>query len=178
MKDKYCEKEVKILDINLQKVKAKLEDIGALKVYDDERTWIHFDYRDKSLSKSKKELRLTLEDKLKLSLSQFTKGNKKETIKLFVSREEELTDLFKGLGLIPISKCKSYRTSYEWEGIDFDIDEFPKIPTFMEIDLANTDQKLSDILKLLDLKDKKITKKGTLEIYRRYGFDYLKLFKI
>jgi len=56
MKDEYFEKEVKILDINPQQVKAKLGEIGARKVYDDERTWIHFDYRDRSLTKSKKEL--------------------------------------------------------------------------------------------------------------------------
>jgi adenylate cyclase class IV len=46
---------------------------------------------------------------------------------------------------------KSHRISYELGNIDFDIDKFPNIPAFLEIDIENLEISVEELLKKLDL---------------------------
>jgi adenylate cyclase class 2 len=99
-------------------------------------------------------------------------------IKLFVSRKEECISLLQTLGYIPVSEVKARRISLEWQGIDFDIDEFPQIPPFMEIDLGESKYTLQDILQKLYLEKNEIGEMSTPDVYKKYGIDYFNLFKI
>lgn len=181
----YLEQEVKILNINVEALILKLEQLGAHKVMEHDRIFTTFDAVDiqKSYLKQGILIRLTEEDQLKLSISKKNNGSslgEKETVKVFVSRKQEMIDFFGFMGIVPISVVKSHRISYEWETekgiVDFDIDSFPEIPPFLEIDVENLTMDLDVLLEKLDLSNHKIFDSGTEEVYRSYGIDYFEKF--
>ncbi len=168
----YQEHEIKILNINSQDLSEKLKALSAQEVFNDIRTITHF----KNPQDTKEPfLKLTEEGKLKLS------SHNKEThqeVKLVVSKKEECIELLKTLGYMPVSEVKAKRISYEWQGIDFDIDEFPQIPAFLEIDLGDSKQTIEYIFKKLDLEQNEKGEMSTPDIYKKYGLDYYALFKL
>lgn len=171
----YIEREVKILNVDAKKISVLLNSLGAKKTFDDNRTFILFDFPNKNISKKGEEMRLTLEgDKNKLSY-EFKINRKLASTKLFVSREKETLDLLSKLGLKEIARIKSHRTSWELDGIDFDLDVFLKIKPFLEIDLGKSKVKLSSLLKKLNLENNELVSISTREIYQKYGLDYLNL---
>ena len=174
----YVEKEIKILDINIPVVQKKLENLGAKLVFDDDRTFTTFDTPDRKYTKKGMIIRLTEEGKLKLSVSAPLPNNEKETVKVFTSRKKETVDFLNKLGLIPIAQVKSHRISYEWGKVDFDIDKFPHIPPFMEIDIEFLEIPLDQLLQKLNLQNNKSVKLGTEQIFQLYNLDYFDIFKI
>lgn len=56
-KSEYLEHEVKILEVDIEKLKLKLEEIGAIKVYDDVSTIIVLDTQDRIFLSKKDKLR-------------------------------------------------------------------------------------------------------------------------
>lgn len=174
----YIEQEVKVIDVDVATICLKLDQLGAQKVFDGERLFTYFDYTDGRLRGSGEEVRLTEEGKLKLSFSRKVSEGK-ETIKVFVSKKEEISDFLSRLGLVPIAEIQSRRISYEWGSIDFDIDIFPKIPAFLEIDLGSSAEKsLPDLISYLELADKERLEISTQEIYSKFGVDIFNDFKI
>ncbi|MCI9063080.1 MAG: hypothetical protein HFJ17_00495 [Clostridia bacterium] len=183
MKDNdYIEHEIKVLDVDIEKIKERLEEIGAVKVYDDVRTIIALDTQDRSfLEKKDKLIRITDEGSIKVTMhvNQSDPKNKRG-IKFKASRMKEVLDFFKEMGINPISKVKAPRISYELGKIDFDIDKFPKIPAFLEIDIEDIESEgytLDTLLEKLDLKDNKIVTMGTEDIHKLYGLDYFEEYK-
>ncbi|MEK7595322.1 MAG: CYTH domain-containing protein [Patescibacteria group bacterium] len=172
----YVEKEVKVLNVNPEEVKNALLSLGAEKVFDDNRVFTTLDYDDLRLSKAGNEIRLTEEGKIKLSYDGKIAGGK-ETIKLVVSRKQEALDFFNRLGLNPVAEVKSHRTSFEWEGIDFDLDEFPQLAPFLEIDLGDSSLTLDGVLEKLSLKSNEVVTLSTKEIFKKFGLDYFDLFR-
>lgn len=181
----YQEQEIKVLDIDVSSLCQKLENMGAKKVFDGDRVFTTFDTQEKLYLEKDILIRLTEEEKLKLSVS--TNNSKsslgeKKTVKLFVSRKEETIDFFKALGILPITEIKSHRISYELQTtkgiVDFDIDVFPLLPPFLEIDLENLDESLAVLLEKLGISSNQIVEVGTEEIYKMYGIDYFEKFKI
>lgn len=176
----YQEKEVKVLDIDTRNLGKRLEELGAVKVYEGERTITTFDTPNLGYRKEDKLIRMTEEGTVKVSIhtNNSKRGSEKKVIKYKVSRAREQQDFFLEIGLIPITKVKALRISYEWNGIDFDIDQFPGIPAFLEIDLENTWLSLEELLEKLELTGKDIVDLGTESIFARYGIDYYNKFKI
>jgi adenylate cyclase class 2 len=165
--------ETKILDIDIQEVEKELLTLGAKKVFDDHRVITYF----KNQEGVEPFLKLTEEgEKLKLS-SQNTTTHKE--IKLFISRKDECIQLLATLGYRPISGVKARRISYELETIDFDIDQFPGIPAFLEIDLGdNPSMNLDEIVLRLNIKNNKKGQMSTPQIVGTYGKDYFEVYKL
>jgi adenylate cyclase class IV len=174
----YREREVKIIDINVADLQQRIQSLGAKKVFDGDRVFTYFDYADGRLRRLGEEVRLTEEEKLKLSFSRRTQGEK-ETIKVFVSRKQEIVDFLDRLGLRPIAAIPSHRVSYEWGTIDFDIDVFPRIPSFIEVDLGESPQlPLEDLLNRLNIQGNERSELGTHEIYAKFGIDVFQQFRL
>mgnify|MGYP001124184322 CR=1 FL=1 len=178
----YKEHEIKVLDVNVQELAKRLEKIGAKKVYDDDRTIITLDTPERMfLSKKDKLIRITDEGNIKVTMHvNQSKPEIKEGIKFKTSRLKETMDFFHELGLDPISKVESHRYSYELGKIDFDIDKFPAIPPFLEIDIEYLEEEgfnLDDLLKKLGLENNKIVVMGTEDIHKLYNIDYFDIYK-
>lgn len=85
------------------------------------------------------------------------------------------------MGLKQISSVQAPRISYELGKIDFDIDKFPAIPPFLEIDiefLKEEGYELETLLKKLGLENKKVVTMGTEDIHKLYGIDYFEEYKM
>ncbi len=104
----------------------------------------------------------------------------KEAIKFKTSRFKETIDFFYAMGLEAISIVSQYRISYELGKIDFDIDKFPAIPAFLEIDIKCLEEEgytLDALLKTLGLEDNKVVVMGTEDIHKLYGIDYFEEYR-
>lgn len=179
----YKEHEIKVLDVDIEQLKEKLDGIGAKKVYDDVRTIITLDTPERMfLNEKDKLIRVTDEGNIKVTMHvNQSKPEIKEGIKFKTSRLKETMDFFQQLGLNPISNVKANRISYELGKIDFDIDKFPAIPAFLEIDiefLEDEGYKLDDLLKKLGLENNKVVVMGTEDIHKLYGIDYFEKYKV
>ncbi len=183
MNTEYKEHEIKVLDVDIEQLVKKLEKIGAKKVYDDERTIIALDTPERMfLNKHDKLIRVTDEGSIKVTMHvNQSKPEIKEGIKFKTSRLKETMDFFHQLGLDPISKVKAKRISYELGKIDFDIDKFPAIPAFLEIDIEFIKEEgyeLEQLLKELGLENNKVVVMGTEDIHNLYGKDYFDEYKM
>jgi adenylate cyclase class 2 len=168
------EKEIKILDIDVALVESALIKLGATKVFDDIRVITYF---KNNRDEKPPFLKLTKEgEKLKLSVQNDVTH---EEVKLFVSRKEECVALLEQLGYMVISEAAARRVSYELGAADFDIDVFPGIPPFLEVDMGTTsDLKIEEVLTKLDLNANKSGQMSTPEIFNVYGKDYFELYKV
>lgn len=178
----YREHEIKVLDVNIADLCKKLEEIGAQKVYDDVRTIIALDTADRYfLNEKDKLIRVTDEGTIKVTMHvNQSKPEIKEGIKFKTSRLKETMDFFHEMGLDPISKVQAPRISYELGKIDFDIDKFPAIPAFLEIDIEHIEEEgytVESLLKALGLEDNKVVVMGTEDIHNLYGVDYFEVYK-
>ncbi len=179
----YKEHEIKVLDVDVEKLMGSLDKIRAKKVYDDVRTIIALDTSDRLfLNKKDKLIRVTDEGNIKVTMHvNQSKPELKEVIKFKTSRLKETMDFFHEMGLDPISKVKAKRISYELGRIDFDIDKFPAIPAFLEIDTEDLEKEgytVGTLLKALDLENNKVVVMGTEDIHRLYGINYFEEYKV
>ncbi len=178
----YKEHEIKVLDVDIKSLTKKLDEIGAKKVYDDVRTIIAIDTEDKYfLNKKDKLIRVTDEGSIKVTMHvNQSKPEIKAGIKFKVSRLKEAMDFFHEMGLDPISKVSAPRISYELGAIDFDIDSFPAIPPFLEIDIEHINEEgfmVDELLKKLGLENNKVVVMGTEDIHKLYNIDYFEIYK-
>lgn len=178
MTSPYKETEIKILDIDAKSLQEKVEKLGAKKVFDADRVFITFDTKDRKYTSQNKIIRLTEEDRFKLSYDALVEENRKESVKVFVSRKQETVDFLARLGLYPIAEVKSHRISYELGETDIDIDQFPEIPATVEIDYSGVEMLFEDFLKELGIDKNKRFTIGTEKLYDFYGKNYFELFKI
>lgn len=65
-------------------------------------------------------------------------------------------------------KKEKHRTSYIFEDVRFDIDEYDWIPVFMEIE-ANSTDKINDYIKVLWLENYKTSDVGSKWLFKMYG---------
>lgn len=172
------EVEYKVLNVDPKVVARAMEEIGAKQVYDDVRTITYFDHNDRSLKNAGEGIKLTEEDKLKLEHTRKATNGQSDSVKLFVSRKEEAVEFLRRLGLVPVTQVQARRISYELDKIDFDIDCFPGIPPFMEVDIADSKADLKELLGRLGLGDNEIIVATTPEIFARYGKDYFAVFAV
>ncbi len=178
----YKEHEIKVLDVDVDDLVSKLESIGAKKVYDDERTIFALDTKERKYMKDcDKLIRVTDEGSIKVTMHiHQSDPNIKEAIKFKTSRLKETMDFFHEMGLDPISKVTQHRISFELGKIDFDIDKFPAIGAFLEIDIEHIEDEgytVNELLEKLGLKDNRVVVMGTESIHEEYGIDYFEVYK-
>lgn len=137
--------EVKILNINRQKVEESLQRLGAKKVFDDEVFAYFYDFKDGSIAKSHSVMRLRKEGEL--AVLTFKKVLDKQGAKIAeessveVSNLSEMKKILEDLGLSVTGSTEKHRVSYKLETVHFDIDHYigqhNYIPEFMEIEADN-----------------------------------------
>ncbi len=106
---------------------------------------------------------------------------KKREIKFKASCLKETLDFFHEMGLDPISRVKAPRISYELGKIDFDIDSFPFIPPFLEIDIEHIREEgytVESLLKKLGLENNPVVEMGTEDIHKLYHVDYFDAYQV
>lgn len=182
------ESEIKILDLDekdLESIDNKMQALGARKVADYTR---HIMTLDNGTSSDLDQLlRITEEDgytKVTLHINQSDEERKRH-IKFHIPKHDKFLEFLKcRYNERLIVDTYARRISYELgEGencIDFDIDCFPAIPAFMEIDTENIAKQgftKESLIKELGLEDKRCVVLGTEAIHTLYGEDYFAVYK-
>jgi adenylate cyclase class 2 len=134
--------EAKILEINKMKVEERLVKLGSRKVFDGEMESFFYDFKDGLIVKSKNVMRLRRENKNAILTYKIINENREakiaEEYSVVVSDLGIMQKILQSLGFVLIESMQKHRTSYELEGVHFDIDcyagKYNYIPEFLEIE--------------------------------------------
>jgi adenylate cyclase class 2 len=172
--------EVKVLGVDVDEVARRLEALGATCLFDGRVNCVHFDHPDHSIRKKKSLFRLRRwkadgagENKFEICV----KGPKTIVDGCKVREEFETTvadaDMFETMmtfiGYERTMNNDKRRRSYEWNGLHFDLDEYPTVPAYMEIeapDRAGIDRAVA-ALKLDEFEDFEISTETANELFER-----------
>lgn len=144
------EYEVKFLDVHSEDLQKKLQHIGATKVGEYFYRRRVFDYPDWRLDKHASWLRLRDEgDSAKLA---FKKRIQPEThdgtandagaeeIEISVSDFDKTAELLLAIGFIEKHYVENRRIRWTKDGIEFDIDTYPQLEPYLEIEAASWEE--------------------------------------
>lgn len=85
---------------------------------------------------------------------------------------EAANELLGRLGFTPKSYQENRRTSFELDGGRLEIDEWPLIPPYLEIEADSRDEVVR-IAAVLGFAETDLTGENTMKVYQRYGIDLL-----
>lgn len=169
--------ETRFLDINKEELVKKLKlfgatDKGEVKLdeiifYDRELKWLD----EKKLIKIRKN-----GDLIKLIF----KNNKEKTIdgateiEFIISSLKDAKAFLEGIGFVAYRIVEKYRHSFVLEGVTIDIDTWPKIPVYAEIE-GDSVENIKYIVEKLNLKWEIRFDGDPRFVYKHYGFDFDKI---
>lgn len=146
--------EAKWLNIDLEAMRLKLASLNA-KLVQPERSMVRqvFDYPDKRLSKVAGWVRVRNEgDKVTLSYKQLDDrglhGTKEVTV--IVDDFDRTCGFLESIGLVSKSYQETRRESWTLDDTEIELDTWPWIPSFVEIE-AQSESKLRTVAQKLDL---------------------------
>jgi adenylate cyclase class 2 len=165
------EHEAKVLDIDLVEAKEKIfsidgEQVSQTKlmrryVYDiaagDMSKWIRLRDTGAETTLCVKEIRSGAIDGT----------HEVETIVGDFATTNELLAL---LGFTPKSYQENRRTSFRFDGVQLELDEWPMIPPYLEIE-GNSRDDVVRVAKLLGFTEDQLTGENTMKVYTRYGIE-------
>lgn len=131
------EVEVKILEIDKNKVIEKLRKMGADRIFHGNLQVSYYDYPEDSLMKNGKMLRLRTGKRTELTFKQKISREKYKVMEeheVVINDENAMKEILTKIGLCETKKMTKHRTSYVLKNIHFEIDEFPGIPALLEIE--------------------------------------------
>jgi len=168
--ESFVEIEGKVLDIDKADIKKKLQKLGANKVSDYFFKRYVFDVipaaQDKWIRLRTDGIKTTLT--VKCITDDSITGT--EEWEMEVSSFEMALIMLKQIGIESRGYQENKRELYELDGVEIAIDEWPKIPPYIEIE-ASSEEKVHKTLELLGIDRKSLTGKNTEKIYDIYGID-------
>ena len=169
------EYEVRVLEIDKEQLVNKLKELGAtFKGKYEQKRYVYdiipkCDGKWLRLRTNGKETTLTYKSVEKNSID----GTKELEIK--VDDIEKTNELLKTAGILPKGYQENNRTQYVLDGVEIDIDSWPLIPTYVEIE-GKDEESVNKILKKLDLQEKKVTALDVQSVYEKiYNIDISKI---
>lgn len=158
------EYEVRALEIDKEKMEEKLLSFGAKKVAD-----FHYKRRvyDFIPEVHNKWIRLRTDGtKTTLTIKHIVQNTVDGTreMEVEVSDFDETDLILNELGYFSRSYQENKRTRYILNGVELDIDTWPYIPTYLEIEGHNSEE-VEKIIKLLEIDESKICTLGIEDLY-------------
>lgn len=161
------EYEARILEIDKKKLEEKLIKLGAKKVAD-------FDYKRRvynfSPASDGKWIRLRTDGtKTTLTLKEITSNEIDGTLEneIQVSNFEETNTILNKMGYIAHTYQENKRTRYFLDDIEIDIDTWPYIPTYVEIEGKSVDD-VTNMIKKLELENYTCTSIDVQSVFKEY----------
>ena len=169
------EKEIKILNINVQDVKSKLEQLGATckGTFFQKR----YTYDTKPVNPNKWMRLRTNGKKTTLTIKEIVDKTKVDGTKeweIEVSDFDETNKILFELGYEYRNYQENVRTIYAFENLEIVIDKWPQIPEYLEVEGDNVESVLNFVEKL-NLENCEVTTVDVVSVYEKYGIDILKI---
>jgi adenylate cyclase class 2 len=169
--------EIKFLEVDIPELEKKLISIGAKKVGEYDYMRALLDYPDFSLNKNHSWLRLrtngeetTLAYKQNVNALENTTHQGVKEIEVVVDNYAKTQDLLKSLGFVVKREEKNKRIRYTKGSVVFDIDSWPLIPPFVEIE-ANSFAESESAAKELGFNPKDGVVCSAGKVYEKYGLN-------
>ena len=173
------EKEVKFLNMDPDLIEKKLKEIGAKRIFERLYKRKVFDYPDLKLNKEGAWIRVRDEgDKImfgfkkRVGMGDGDKGNDKgmEEIEVQVDDFNKTCEILLKSGFIEKHYAENKRIKYQLDDIEFDIDFWPKLEPYLEIEASSWEDVNKGIALLnLNIHDGKIF--STYQIYELNGIN-------
>ena len=170
------EYELKILEIDLEKIRAKLLELG------DESLWRKSFRRyvyDMHPPQTEKWIRLRTDGNhttltCKHILDPLAIDGVREW-EFEVSDFDMANEFLEQMGYAAKSYQENTRESYRYKDCAIELDSRPLIPPYLEIEWENKESVL-EVLRDLQLEDSEYTSENTVQIYKRYGIENIDTF--
>ena len=164
------EYEVKILEINHDEMIERLESLGAVLVGDYNQRRYVYDLIPKDKDKWIRlrtngiKTTLTIKDITALSLD----GTKE--LEIVVDDFDLMHNILRELGFVEKAYQENKRVQYMLDGVEIDLDCWPMVPEYMEIE-GNSEAEVLDTLAKLGIDDSKICTLSVKAVYEKYELD-------
>lgn len=171
MKTEY---EIRILNINKEEMKKKLESLNAK--FQGERLQKRYVY-DFNPVLPNKWIRLRtngIETTLTIKNVKNKNIDGTEELEIAVSDLEKTNLILKELGYIPKAVQENKRCRYILNGVEIDIDSWPQIPDYIEIEGKN-EEEVYKTVEILGFTKENTTGKDVESVYKDYGIDLNKI---
>ncbi|MGH3624201.1 MAG: class IV adenylate cyclase [Sciscionella sp.] len=164
------EHEAKILDIDPDTIHSRITELGGTKIgtYSMRRYVYDIDPADQSRWIRLRDTGTMTTLAVKHITSDVIDGTHETEV--MVSDFDTTNALLAQLGYTPKSYQENTRTTYQLDGAELDIDTWPRIPPYLEIE-ADTPQAIHDITARFGYTEADLTSQNTTKIYAHYGID-------
>ncbi|MBQ8131120.1 MAG: CYTH domain-containing protein [Bacilli bacterium] len=166
----HTEYEVRVLEINVEDVKKKLEGIGAEFQWDSLQKRYVYDFiprvDGKWIRLRTNGIKTTLT--IKNLVSSEIDGT--QELEIEVDNFERANLILKELGYDPKGYQENRRIQYVWNGVEIDIDSWPLIPTYLEVE-GPSEGAVYNTIKALGFEKGDTTTRDVEGIYLDYGHD-------
>lgn len=172
MKTEY---EIRILEVNKEEMIKKLEELGAIKKGEFEQKRYVYDLKP---VENGKWIRLRTNGKVttltyKDVVSNTIDGTKE--VEIEVEDFNKTNELLEKIGFKNRSYQENKRIQYILNDVEIDIDSWPMIPTYMEIE-GKTKEQVINMKKFLNIDESKVTTLNCDDIYKKiYKIDISKI---
>ncbi len=174
------EYEIKFLEVDVPELEKKLIKIGAKKVGEYDYSRAIFDYSDLNLDKRHawvrvrtdgKESTLTYKERIgiKSNDGSIADDGMKE-IEVEVENYEKTCQILLSIGLVVKIEAKNNRIRYAKGEVVFDIDFYPKIPPYIEIESSSL-EKAQEAAEELGFDSQKGLICSAKQVYKKYGIN-------
>ena len=167
----HIEYEVRVLEIDIKKMQKKLKELNAELVEDVFQRRYLYDFKpvnpDKwiRLRTNGNTTTLTIKD------VQSSKIDGTKEMEIVVDDFNTTNEILNELGYQPRAIQENKRIKYNLNGVEVDIDTWPRIPTYLEVEGKN-EEEVYKTLELLGIPKEKATALNTQTIYEEiYGID-------
>ena len=172
--------ELKFLEVDVPELEKKLLAMGAEKVAEYEYMRVLMDYPDFRLNKAESWIRVrtdgmetTLTYKQSIKEKEGDKSSKAvgmKEIEVEVDSYEKTFELLKSIGMVIKREEKNRRVRYKKGDVEFDIDFWPFIPPYVEIE-STSYEKAKKAAKELGFDPEGGLIGTAADVYKRYGFN-------
>jgi adenylate cyclase class 2 len=172
--------EIKFLEVDVPDLEKKLTDLGAEKVGEYDYSRALFDYPDFRLNKEDAWLRLRTNGKettlaYKKSIHEVSpEGGSSQVgmkeVEIVVDDYDKTYELLKSLGFVLKREEKNRRTRYQKNDIVYDIDFWPFVPPYLEIE-SDSFEKVRKAADELGFDGSKGSISSAGDVHMKYGID-------
>lgn len=162
--------EVKILDIDVDKIISKLESIGAEKIKEKEQKRYVYDFTP---VKKDSWVRLRTDgEKTTVTVKEIHSDEIDGTkeVSVIVDNFEQAHKLLEKLGYKHKAYQENKRISYLLDGVKIEIDFWPRIPVYIEVE-GKSPEEVEEIVKLVGFEMDQTTSMSVKDVYAKYGID-------
>lgn len=162
----HIEYEVRVLEINTNEIKEKLNELGAVLVEDVFQKRYVYDFNPKNPNKWIRLRTNGTKTTLTIKNVETSKIDGTRELEVVVDDFDTTNEILAELGYKPKGIQENKRIRYDLNGVEVDIDTWPGIPTYLEIEGSSEDE-VFDTLSKLGIPKENATSLDVQNIYRQ-----------